>query len=98
MPSTPSQKSIDVCRSAPVMVMWCTPWLWSFRITSVSHERGLVVAALERPPRDELDPGLHEERRPQPRADGGGEVGVGAGVTGQFHVHTQRRRLGHARP
>src|SRR5579863_3218353 len=30
MPSTPSQKSIDVCRLAPVSVMWCTPWLWSF--------------------------------------------------------------------
>src|SRR3954471_8191256 len=30
MPSTPSQKSIDVRRSAPTMVMWWTPWLWSF--------------------------------------------------------------------
>src|SRR4051794_13721297 len=30
MPSRPSQKSIDVCRSAPTIVMWCTPWLWSF--------------------------------------------------------------------
>ncbi len=27
MPSTPSQKSIDVCRSAPTRVMWWTPWL-----------------------------------------------------------------------
>src|SRR4051812_50197737 len=32
MPSTPSQKSIDVWRSAPTIVMWWTPWLWSFRI------------------------------------------------------------------
>ena len=32
MPSTPSQKSIDVCRSAPTIVMWWTPWLWSFCI------------------------------------------------------------------
>src|SRR3954452_1754921 len=32
MPSTPSQKSIDVCRSAPTIVMWWTPWLWSLRI------------------------------------------------------------------
>src|SRR5215216_5777071 len=32
MPSTPSQKSIEVCRSAPTSVMWWTPWLWSFRI------------------------------------------------------------------
>ncbi len=27
MPSTPSQNPIDVSRSAPVIVMWCTPWL-----------------------------------------------------------------------
>src|SRR4051812_25226807 len=36
MPSTPSQKSIDVCRSAPTIVMWCTPWLWSLRIAARS--------------------------------------------------------------
>src|SRR3954447_7295145 len=30
MPSTPSQKSIEVRRSAPTIVMWWTPWLWSF--------------------------------------------------------------------
>src|SRR5258705_48609 len=27
MPRMPSQKSIDVCRSAPTIVMWWTPWL-----------------------------------------------------------------------
>src|SRR4051812_18956331 len=32
MPSRPSQKSIDVCRSAPTSVMWWTPWDWSLRI------------------------------------------------------------------
>src|SRR5512133_961711 len=32
IPSTPSQKSIDVCRSAPTIVMWWTPWLWILRI------------------------------------------------------------------
>ena len=32
MPSTPSQKSIDVCRFAPTSVMWWTPWVWSLRI------------------------------------------------------------------
>jgi hypothetical protein len=31
LPSTPSQKSMDVCRLAPTSVMWWTPWLWSFR-------------------------------------------------------------------
>src|ERR1043166_2220040 len=36
IPSTPSQKSIDVCRSAPTSVMWCTPWLWIFRTTGES--------------------------------------------------------------
>src|SRR4051794_7533854 len=36
MPSTPSQKSIDVCRSAPTIVMWWTPWVWSLRIAARS--------------------------------------------------------------
>src|SRR3954447_4521301 len=31
IPRTPSQKSIDVRRSAPTIVMWWTAWLWSFR-------------------------------------------------------------------
>ena len=31
MPSTPSQKSIDVCRSAPTIVMWWTPCVCSLR-------------------------------------------------------------------
>src|SRR3954468_78754 len=31
IPSTPSQKSIDVRRSAPTRVMWWTPWACSFR-------------------------------------------------------------------
>src|SRR5215213_1554207 len=31
MPRTPSQKSIDVLRSAPTIVMWWTPWLCSLR-------------------------------------------------------------------
>src|SRR3954451_8054615 len=33
MPRTPSQKSIDVRRSAPVSVMWWMPWAWIFRMT-----------------------------------------------------------------
>src|SRR4051794_38220120 len=35
MPSTPSQKSIDVCRPAPTRVMWWTPWLWSLRMSGL---------------------------------------------------------------
>src|SRR5215470_8417644 len=38
MPRTPSQKSIDVCRSAPTIVMWCTPCVWSFRMESRPRE------------------------------------------------------------
>ena len=61
IPSTPSQKSIDVWRSAPTIVMWCTPWLWSFRIGLLCRdlaldELRLVLASLEAPPRHELDP------------------------------------------
>src|SRR3954469_1474618 len=40
MPSRPSQKSIEVCRSAPTSVMWWTPWLCSFR--------GSAIAVLDR--------------------------------------------------
>ena len=67
MPSTPSQKSIDVCRSAPTIVMWWTPWLWSLRIgypfDLVLDEFRLVLAALQAAPRHELDAGLDHERR-----------------------------------
>src|SRR6187397_670482 len=34
MPRTPSQKSIEVCRSAPTSVMWWTPWAWSLRMSA----------------------------------------------------------------
>src|SRR5215475_12284501 len=61
MPRTPSQKPIDVCRSAPTIVMWWTPWLWSFRIGLVLDEFRLVLAALQAPPRDELDARLDDE-------------------------------------
>ena len=39
MPSTPSQKSIDVCRSAPTIVMWWTPWLWILRMRASLDRR-----------------------------------------------------------
>src|SRR3954467_12663400 len=51
--STPSQKSIEVWRSAPVRVMWWTPWLWSLRMglardlttaRAGEHHRGLDLA------------------------------------------------------
>src|SRR6478752_4734953 len=51
MPSTPSQKSIEVCRSAPTIVMWWTPWVWSLRMAlGCRILRGAEV------PLDQLDP------------------------------------------
>src|SRR5689334_11894382 len=97
MPSTPSQKSIDVRRSAPTSVMWWTPWLWSFRMGEVSRlvldELGFVLAALQRAPRDELDAGRDHERGAQPVADRVGEGGVGARVARELDRHGQRRLL-----
>src|SRR3954468_8420130 len=47
MPSTPSQKSIEVCRSAPTSVMWWTPWLWSLRgmVPAKLRHRGRLLAS-----------------------------------------------------
>src|SRR3712207_7853070 len=73
MPSMPSQKSIDVCRSAPTIVMWWTPWLCSLRMRSdpclVLDEPRLVLAPAEASARDELNVSLDEQRGAQPRAD-----------------------------
>src|SRR4051812_39496605 len=40
IPSTPSQKSIEVRRSAPTRVMWWTPWLWSLRMPGTLRPPG----------------------------------------------------------
>src|SRR5690349_16756832 len=40
IPSTPSQKSIDVRRSAPTRVMWWTPWLWILRMRASLNVSG----------------------------------------------------------
>src|SRR5215213_2924693 len=47
IPSRPSQKSIEVWRSAPTIVMWWTPWLCSLRI-GPSALAGLVGDCLLR--------------------------------------------------
>src|SRR6266545_2191978 len=77
MPSTPSQKSIDVCRSAPTIVMWWTPWLWSFRmcsLASVLDELRLVFAATQASERDELHSRLDDGNEcTHHLADGRGE-------------------------
>ena len=85
MPSTPSQKSIDVCRSAPVRVMWCTPWLWSF-LTSPStlDESRLVLASLQASPRHEVHASLNHEYVAEPVADRLGERVVGDGVASEL--------------
>src|SRR3954470_2802724 len=101
MPSTPSQKSIDVRRSAPTIVMWWTPWLWSLRISGRSPLGGrleldefrLVLAALQGAPGNELDARLHDERRAQLLVDRVGEGVVGAGAARELDAHRQRRLL-----
>jgi hypothetical protein len=54
IPSTPSQKSIEVCRSAPTSVMWWTPWVWILR---------MVIALQSR------SSGIHRDRCARYRAD-----------------------------
>src|SRR3954453_1244384 len=104
IPRTPSQNSIDVCRSAPTIVMWWTPWLCSLRTVnsrSVLDEVRLVQAARQRPPCDEIDAGLHHEDLAQPLPDRLGQRRVGLGAAGELHGDRQRRLLldpGRARP
>ena len=86
IPSTPSQKSIDVWRSAPTIVMWWTPWLWSFRMRLsflVLYESGLVFASWQAAPRDELDGGLHGQYLTQTGRDAVGERRVNGGSVRQ---------------
>src|SRR3954469_23851727 len=99
IPSAPSQKSIEVWRSAPTIVMWWTPWLCSLRNT-VSlglNESALVVAALQAPPRDELDARRDDERVTQPRGDRLRQIRVGLRPLGDLDADRQRRVLLDAR-
>src|SRR6476646_10603349 len=100
MPSTPSQKSIDVRRAAPTIVMWCKPWLWSFRTRPpplVLDEFRLVLAALQGPPRHEVDPRGHKQRAAQAVADRLGQRLVGARAARELDADRQRRLLLDAR-
>src|SRR3954471_7056427 len=81
MPSKPSQKSIEVCRSAPTMVMWWTPWVWSFLMSPRGlplYEGRLVVAPPQRSERDQLDGRLHDEHVAEPLTDRLGKRGAGS--------------------
>src|SRR5262249_42042729 len=102
MPSTPSQKSIEVRRSAPTIVMWWTPWLWSFCTDcpfglELLDEFRLVLTALQAPPRHELDAGLDHERVAKSFADRLGEGGVRGRPLGELDAHRQRGVLLDAR-
>src|SRR4051794_9275782 len=82
------------------MVMWWTPWLWSFRMwTSVSvfDELRLVLASLQRAPRHELHVRLHDQQAAQSRADGVREPRVGLRVAGELHGDREGRVLRHPR-
>src|SRR3954449_4006607 len=96
IPSTPSQKSIEVCRPAPTIVMWWTPWLCSFRKRTpqlVLDELRLVLAALQRLPRHEVHAGLDDEDAAQSLPDRLGERGIGPRARRELDVDRQRRLL-----
>src|SRR3954471_7624982 len=96
MPSTPSQKSIDVCRPAPTIVMWWTPWLCSLRNPTprlVLDELCLVLAAPQGLPGHEVHARLDDEDAAQLLADRLGERGIGARAGRELHVDRQRRLL-----
>src|SRR3954452_23276355 len=101
MPSTPSQKSIDVCRPAPTCVMWWTPWVWSLRNrhlgSLVLDELRLVFAAPQRLPGHELHARLDDERTAQLLANRLRESSLGLHPARQLDVHRQRRVLFDAR-
>src|SRR3954447_3813980 len=102
MPSTPSQKSIDVRRPAPTIVMWWTPWLCSFRNRHLGSlaldELRLVFAAPQRLPGHELHARLDDERTAQLLANRLRESSLGLDPARQLDVHRQRRVLLDAGP
>src|SRR3954451_17417057 len=94
IPSTPSQKSIDVRRSAPTIVMWWTPWLCSLRMKLLALDQfRFVLAALQRPPRHQLDASLDDERTAQPRPDPVREFHTRPRVARELDCDRQRRVL-----
>src|SRR4051794_35772414 len=86
MPSRPSQKSIELCLSAPTRVTWWTAWAWIVRM-SVLYQLRLVVAAFEGSERHELDARLNNQYSADPLTDGVREARVVP-----LH-HDRKRRL-----
>src|SRR3954454_4155642 len=96
MPRSPSQKSIELWRSAPTRVMWWTPCVWITRM-SVLYQLRLVVAPLERPEGDDVDPGLHDEHGADPLTDRVRDARVSVGLDynrqGWILLHARAARL-----
>src|SRR3954467_8186247 len=98
IPSTPSQKSIDVRRSAPTIVMWWTPWLCSLRMKLLALDQfRFVLAALQGSPRHQLDARLDDQRTTQTLADRVREFHTRPGVARELDGDRQRRVLFDAR-
>src|SRR3954467_8706408 len=98
IPSTPSQKSIDVRRSAPTIVMWWTPWLCSLRMKLLALDQfRFVLAALQGSPRHQLDARLDDQRTTQTLADRVRKFHTGSRVAGELDGDRQRRILLDAR-
>src|SRR3954468_11100444 len=94
MTSTPSQKSIDVRRSVPTIVMWWTPWLCTLRMKLLALDQfRFVLAALQGSPRHQLDARLDDERTTQTLPDRVREFHRRPGVTGELDGDRQRRVL-----
>src|SRR5436309_213035 len=93
IPRTPSQKSIEVCRSAPTIVVWCTPCTWSLRTRStlMLDEPRFVLAAAQAAERHELDARLHDERAADAVADRGRELLVAARPARELDADRKRR-------
>ena len=92
IPSTPSQKSIDVWRFAPLIVMWWTPWVWIFLM-----RRGPTVPPCTRlrqaPPRHELDACGDNEHGADSLTDRLGEVLVELDPVGELDGDGEGRLL-----
>src|SRR5690242_1571965 len=79
--------------------MWWTPWDWSLRTaggTLSAHERRLVLAAVERPVRDELDHGLEDEDVAKAARDRVREGRGGRRVRRELGLDRERGLLLHA--
>ena len=88
----PPRTRYDVCRwTRPTMVIWSTPWLWSFRIAiaSLAHDKN-QTRELGRAPQAQRAAGAG---RPPPGAPGGASHRPGGG--GPVPAATASSQAGH---